>query len=175
MIRSRLLKLMVSATAVALTSELLSNSILHVAIEEVLVPLLQDVAEPASSSLWFNIVSQMISLITGPLLIFGVIYFADTRYDLQRQYKTLLIVMFTGALLGYIVGATIWTAVALTTGIWQAAPNTTFESYILPIWLPFQFMQSLTKSVSYVFVAFTALAISHIRRSPDPSDRTARG
>jgi hypothetical protein len=158
MIRSRLLRLMVFAAAVAFTSELLSNSILHMALVS-LVPLLQN-----DPNLTVNVVSQIISVTTGPLLIFAATYFACTRYDLQRQYKTLLIVMFSGAWLGYIIGAIMWLAIALATGVWQAAPNTTLESYYLPFWLPLQFVQSLYKSLHYVFAAFTALAISHIRR-----------
>ena len=175
MIRSQSLRLMVFVAAVAFTSELLSNSILHVAIKDVLVPLLQEVSDPASSSLWFNIVSQIISLTTGPVLIFTATYLRRTPYDLRREYKTLIILKFSGALLGYMIGAIIWLGIALVTGIYEAAPNTTLESFYLPFWLPLQTLHSLSKSVHYVFVAFTALAISHIRRSPNPSDTTARG
>ena len=161
-------RLVVFAAAVAFTSELLSNSIVHVVIKEALVPLLQDAADDQASSLHLtsqiSMVSQIISLTTGPVLIFTATYLRRTPYDLRREYKTLIIMMFSGALLGYMIGAIIWLGIALVTGIWEAAPNTTLESFYLPFWLPLQTLQSLSKSLHYVFVAFTGLAIAHIRR-----------
>ena len=164
-------RLVVFAAAVAFTSELLSNSIVNVAIKEALVPLLQDAADDRASSLrltsQINVVSQIISLVTGPVLIFTATYLLRTPYDLRREYKSLIIMMFSGALLGYMIGAIIWLGIALVTGIWEAAPNTTLVSYFLPFWLPLQTSYSLSKSLHYVFVAFTALTLSHIRRSRD--------
>lgn len=158
---------MVFAAAVAFASEVLLNAIQHIVLSDIIPP---NIEESMAWTLQYSLQHLVISLVTGPMLIFTATYFIRTAYDLRREYKVLLVVMFSGAFSGYIVGAATWGWIAVATGIWQAAPNTTLESYYLPFWLPLRVMQSLSKSFGYVFIAFTALAIAYLRRR-DQKDR----
>ena len=158
------LRLSAVSAAVAFISELSSNTLAHV-VTGMLADLLEHEANPASSFLWLNIVYPLVSLITGPMLIFAAAYFFHTCRDPRHEYKGFILMIFGGAYLGYIISATIWLAIALATGISQAAPDTTLESFYLPFWLPVQTLQSLSKSIHYIFVAFTASTLCHLRRS----------
>jgi len=145
LVRSPSLRLMVVTLLVAFTSELLSNSVLYY------IPMLFIRARYYPLGLLF--------LVTGPILIFTATYLLYTPHDLRSEYKLLLATMFSGALLGYMIGAIIWNAIALATGLLHIAPNTTLASYY-----PSLLLLSLSNAVHYVFYAFTAAVISHIRR-----------
>jgi len=158
------LRLSAVSAAIAFISELSSNTLAHL-VTGMLADLLEHEANPASSFLWLNIVHPLVSLIAGPILIFAAVYHLHTCHDPRHEYKSFILMIFGGAYLGYIISATTWLAIALATGISQAAPDTTLESFYLPVWLPVRTLQSLSKSVYYVCIAFTASTLRHLRRS----------
>ena len=110
----------------------------------------------------FTLAVGIIGLALNPVMLFALMYVIGRSLDLMEEYKTVVLCLFLGALVGGLAGRTTVFLTFPASGYGLALVSS-------------MAVESITSAVSAIFVGFTGASVSFIRRParrreeiPDP-------